>query len=627
MRFAWLLSGFVGLMLLSSPVQAASLQFWRFDGNRNRLEFTTDSGVQPRAQLIFNPTRLVIDLPGIRLGRGSQNQLVSTPGIQSVRVGQVDTQTTRLVVELAPGYTLDPNQVKFQGASPTQWTVQLPTPVRAAVSPSPAPRPPVTPPVVNPVPPPTSTNPPGGSVTGTELEGIQVTPDGLFVRTRGSRAEVQKIERSRDRTSIHIDLRGTTISQGLNPRELAIGSKGVEQLQLTQLQNSPPVTRLTLKVNRDSPDWNAIASSSSGIVLLPQGGLARIPARGQPWPSGRQILATGGTGGNNTPTTGPVATVQSVELSGDNRQLLIRTSGQVIAASGWDRSTTGYRIILNNARITNQTRTPQLGPRSPFLRLTLNQETANTVAIVAIPASGVTLGELNQPGAQLISLQINQASSPVVTAPTPNEPIPVNVPPPSQAPVPSLPPATNPVPNSRVVVVVDPGHGGRDPGAVGIGGLQEKLVVMDISQQVAAILQQQGIQAVLTRTTDVEIDLEPRVRLARQVNATLFVSIHANAISMSRPDVNGLETYYYQSGLGLARTIHNSIVQTMGVPDRGVRQARFYVLRQTSMPAVLVETGFVTGRDDAARLANPAFRRQMAEAIARGIIQYIQQSN
>uniref|UniRef100_A0ACD5GSS4 N-acetylmuramoyl-L-alanine amidase family protein n=1 Tax=Desertifilum tharense IPPAS B-1220 TaxID=1781255 RepID=A0ACD5GSS4_9CYAN len=183
------------------------------------------------------------------------------------------------------------------------------------------------------------------------------------------------------------------------------------------------------------------------------------------------------------------------------------------------------------------------------------------------------------------------------------------------------------MPNSRVVVVVDPGHGGRDPGAVGIGGLQEKVVVMDISQQVAAILQQNGIQAVLTRTSDVEIDLEPRVRMARQMNATLFVSIHANAISMSRPDVNGLETYYYQSGLGLARTIHNSILQSTGMPDRGVRQARFYVLRQTSMPAVLVETGFVTGREDAARLANPAFRRQMAEAIARGIIQYIQQNN
>lgn len=146
---------------------------------------------------------------------------------------------------------------------------------------------------------------------------------------------------------------------------------------------------------------------------------------------------------------------------------------------------------------------------------------------------------------------------------------------------------------------------------------------MDISQQVAALLEQQGVQAVLTRTADIDLDLEPRVALAERVNATLFVSIHANAISLSRPDINGLETYYFDSGLGLAQSIHSSVLQSTGVKDRGVRRSRFYVLRRTSMPSVLVETGFVTGRDDAAKLSTASYRRQMAEAIARGILQYI----
>jgi N-acetylmuramoyl-L-alanine amidase len=177
------------------------------------------------------------------------------------------------------------------------------------------------------------------------------------------------------------------------------------------------------------------------------------------------------------------------------------------------------------------------------------------------------------------------------------------------------------------VVAIDPGHGGGDVGAVGIGGIQEKEIVLDISKQVAAILEQQGVQAIMTRSDDREVELEPRVDLAERVNATLFVSIHANAIDMSRPDINGIETYYYDNGESLARTIHNSVLQGTGAPDRRVRQARFYVLRKTSMPSVLVEVGFVTGADDAPKLRDPAYRSQMAASIARGVLLYLRQGN
>ena len=94
---------------------------------------------------------------------------------------------------------------------------------------------------------------------------------------------------------------------------------------------------------------------------------------------------------------------------------------------------------------------------------------------------------------------------------------------------------------------------------------------------------------------------------------------------MSRPDVNGLETFYSSdAGQRLANTVHSTILSEMGLRDRRVRSARFYVIRRTSMPAILVETGFVTGAEDAPNLADPAWRERMSRAIARGILLHLQ---
>lgn len=154
-KLPWLLTGFAGILLFSTSAHADTLQSWQFDARQNRLEFSTDDGVQPTAQLIADPTRLVIDLPGIRLKRPKITQAVGG-SVQAVRIGQFDAQTTRLVIELAPGYTVDPQQIKIRGASPTRWTVQLPTPSFSGIATNPgttAPSPvtsprPVTPPPV-----------------------------------------------------------------------------------------------------------------------------------------------------------------------------------------------------------------------------------------------------------------------------------------------------------------------------------------------------------------------------------------------------------------------------------------------------------------------------------------------
>lgn len=209
---------------------------------------------------------------------------------------------------------------------------------------------------------------------------------------------------------------------------------------------------------------------------------------------------------------------------------------------------------------------------------------------------------------RLIGVRVPAASSPTATRPAPS----------------TSGPAI-PVKSGSKVVVIDPGHGGRDPGAVG-NGLYEKNVVFSISNLVIAELRRQGVNAISTRPRDVEIDLQPRVNTAEGVRANAFVSIHANAISLSRPDINGLETYYYASASGykLARNIHNSILKTVEISDRGIRQARFYVLRQTSMPAVLVETGFITGARDSSNFKSAAYQKKMAKGIADGIMSYLQ---
>ncbi len=218
----------------------------------------------------------------------------------------------------------------------------------------------------------------------------------------------------------------------------------------------------------------------------------------------------------------------------------------------------------------------------------------------------------------------NQLRDRLVSAGLPAQIIEGSAPPIATAPRPST--GTPSIPRARqgqLTVVIDPGHGGRDPGAVGIGGLREKDINITVARRMQRSLQEKGINAVLTRSDDREIDLDPRVDFAERANADVFVSIHSNAISLSRPDVNGLETYYYSSGFRLAQTIHNSVLQRTSLRDRGVRRARFYVLVNTSMPAVLVETGFVTGREDAARFRDPAAVNEIADGITAGVLQYL----
>ncbi len=179
---------------------------------------------------------------------------------------------------------------------------------------------------------------------------------------------------------------------------------------------------------------------------------------------------------------------------------------------------------------------------------------------------------------------------------------------------------------NRFSVVIDPGHGGPDPGAIGIGGIRETDVVLEVSKIVKQLLTEKGVKVKLTRKNEIDLDLPPRVSFANNIDADIFVSIHANASRGKRRDINGLETFYFRGWRGrlLAKRIQRQILRVSpGSPDRGVKQGRFYVIKNTRMPAVLVEIGFLTGRLDARRLEKTTHRKRLAYAIAKGILEYL----
>lgn len=124
MKLRWLLLNLISILLLSSPARATQLESWHFDPNQNQLDLTTDSGIQPRVFLIDNPKRLVIDLSGTTLSYPTTKQNFAW-AIREIRVAQLDPQTTRLVIELAPGYTVSPQSVIVREDSDSHWVVKL----------------------------------------------------------------------------------------------------------------------------------------------------------------------------------------------------------------------------------------------------------------------------------------------------------------------------------------------------------------------------------------------------------------------------------------------------------------------------------------------------------------------
>lgn len=195
-------------------------------------------------------------------------------------------------------------------------------------------------------------------------------------------------------------------------------------------------------------------------------------------------------------------------------------------------------------------------------------------------------------------------------------------------------------------ICIDPGHGGNDPGYQ-VGSNDEKKYTLLLAEEVRAQLKATGLNVVLTRTTDVKIPLEERPAVASRNRADLFISLHFNASETDRNEVKGTEIFCCTpagatstNGRGegdtqwvvgnrdddknvlLAYEMQKSYANNLGVEDRGVKRARFQVLREATVPAILIEGGFMSHPAEGKKIYDPAYRKQMAHAIVQGVLAY-----
>lgn len=167
-------------------------------------------------------------------------------------------------------------------------------------------------------------------------------------------------------------------------------------------------------------------------------------------------------------------------------------------------------------------------------------------------------------------------------------------------------------------VVIDAGHGGKDGGSVW-NGLIEKKLCLDVAKRLEAGLKSRGIKTVMTRRTDTFVELEQRARIANRVPASIFVSVHFNG--SRKTIISGGETYYRSTrGKTLASAINRSIKSRVPGGTRGVFFGDYKVLRETQMPAVLVECGYISNKREAARCADSTHRQKLADAIVSGLL-------
>ena len=192
-------------------------------------------------------------------------------------------------------------------------------------------------------------------------------------------------------------------------------------------------------------------------------------------------------------------------------------------------------------------------------------------------------------------------------------------------------------------IFLDPGHGGHDSGAAD-GGYLEKNINLSVAKKVKSILTGRGYTVIMSREDDTYLDLYERAGKANQLNADIFVSIHTNSAGKSSSPVNGIESYYYEydpeypskinvdmhnnpervsRSITLTKIIQEKLISYTGATNRGVDGASFAVIRESKMPATLIELGFITNNNERQKLVSNSYQDTLARAIADGIVEYL----
>jgi len=229
----------------------------------------------------------------------------------------------------------------------------------------------------------------------------------------------------------------------------------------------------------------------------------------------------------------------------------------------------------------------------------------------------------------VLDFGVGQKNSPAVVDGYPPTVTPTN-------PVPQVTPIPNSAPGiDGKIIVIDPGHGGSDSGAVGVNGAMEKNITLAVAKELQGLLTNAGAKVIMTRNRDVDVarpmasaveELQARVDVANKAGADMFLSIHMDSFSSS--DAKGTSTYYYTKGSPasqrLAEFVRTGVIEQLGTEDRGTKSCNFYVVKHTTMPATLAEVAFVSNPTESQMLTTTDGVKKAAQGIYNGISRYLQ---
>ncbi|WP_271251806.1 N-acetylmuramoyl-L-alanine amidase [Pseudanabaena sp. Chao 1811] len=424
------------------------------------------------------------------------------------------------------------------------------------------------------------------------LNSIRPTTNGLML-TLNANPEI-RIQREANPNRLIVDLQNTAVVKELHKSSLLMNRFGVKQVRIAQFQNNPAIARLVFDLDSNDPNskvaWQSQYIAATNTLLLTPANLAQTPVT-----TSLPIPVS-----SNPINTSKPASIQRLSFS-NTGQLIIEANQPVNYQTSLDRVSGTFNLRVANANISPTLQRPTLLATSPIERIRLSQ-VGNAVEIGIKTSPSWQIREIQRQNNQQINLQVASnlpSNNPSESLPAPNR-------------------------QGLGVIVVDPGHGGPDVGATR-NGIYEKDINLEISKYLGGILQQMGYSVIYTRTNDIDLDLEPRVQIAENARADAFVSVHVNSLDVNASSVSGVETYHARGstvGQELARYVHSQIIASTGASDRNIRGAGFYVIAKTSMPAILVETGYITNPAESSNLTSPNYQRRMAEAIAKGIDQF-----
>ncbi|MFE4710992.1 MULTISPECIES: N-acetylmuramoyl-L-alanine amidase [unclassified Paenibacillus] len=332
-------------------------------------------------------------------------------------------------------------------------------------------------------------------------------------------------------------------------------------------------------------------------------------------------------GGSATPPVNTTA-ASLTDMSFNDNKLIISLNGNVnpsiFAMTGTDRividlpNTIFGQAFSQRLPLTagQSGQVPITGyPDVTGVRYSLFSSTPSTIRVVLDLNSAKTYGVTNANDGLLI-IDLNGTGG--------------YIPDPGATPIPTPTPDTSVTPlpgdSGKKVIVLDAGHGGSDPGAGSLNKLKEKDFTLAVVLKIEALLKNEpNTQVVLTRSGDTYPTLQERAKLANNLNASLFVSVHGNSPPVgTKTSPSGTETHYSRKeSLQFAQIVHKYLIQATGLPDRGIKQTSLHVTRETKMPAILLEVGFLTNAKDEALMYSDDFQQKVAEAVVAGIKEYL----